>query len=156
MNQFMMYDDLASTGYSDDDARSYISYGSSSGNSSFLNPQKKKQRQLAEKAKMEDKGYRKMYIDGKKFEMYFTTNSPGTAIRNAVTGVRFPQFPVGSKCEYLFFKVAVATGLAGRDGAMLFYDTPEQYERHMKTDLNQSEKQHWHSRAQAIEKILNK
>jgi hypothetical protein len=152
------YDDNASYGYgySDDDQRSYVSYGSSSGGSSFLNPQKKKQRQLAEKAKMEDKGYRKMYVDGKKFEMYFTTNMPGTAIRNAVTGVRFPQFPVGSKCEYLFFKVAMATGLHGRDGAMLFYDTPEQYERHMKIEVLQSEKQHWHARSQAIEKILNK
>lgn len=89
------------------------------------------------------KGYLKRQIE--KIEMY-GSGDIGSHIRNAISGQRTPHL-VGSKDEDLYFSVVEATGINGRsEGVRLFYDSPEQYESHFHTTLNQSIKERWHNK----------
>jgi len=121
---------------------------------STLDSNKKKHRKMLEDAKKADKGYNKITrtINGKKqkIEVYSTNITPGSAIRNAVTGCRFREYRVGSLQEHLFFKVSVATGEMNKYSSTLFFDNPEQYERHMKVDVCQELKEQWEQRAAEI------
>lgn len=77
-------------------------------------------------------------------EYYYTKIVPGALIRNAVTGGYEYGYRVGSSDENLFFKVIRASGYDGdRDPHMLFYNSPEQYERHFMTTISQDEKERW-------------
>ena len=78
----------------------------------------------------------------------YSSSSHGSTIRNAVTGIRVSGHIVGSKAEDLFFKVKFATGETGLNTATLFYDSPEQYEKHMTDVLKSTTKQPWHDRVQ--------
>lgn len=71
-------------------------------------------------------------VYGKQFPVaYFhTSTNPGSTIRNAVTGIYESGYLVGSVNEDLFFKVAFTLGASKH---VLFYDSPEQYERHFGT-----------------------
>ena len=61
-------------------------------------------------------------------------------IRNAVTGSRY-DIKVGSAYQDLLFKVVHSTGLRERiDPLVLYYDSPEQYEKHHYGLRNVSEK----------------
>lgn len=71
--------------------------------------------------------------NGKKtiFEFYETAIFPKTLIRNAVTGEKYRGFYVGTNDEDLFFKVTNSSAeLKNKDPFILFYDNPEQWERH--------------------------
>lgn len=86
-------------------------------------------------------------------EFFPTQMVPNAPIKNAITGTyqvtghvpgqiaRF--FRVGSADEDLFFSVILATGETGQDPATLFYDNPEQYERHFYTKLSKEMKDYW-------------
>ena len=81
---------------------------------------------------------------------YFTTSYvPESKIVNAITGFRYRdedpkcRYLVGSIHEDLLFKVRISTGETGQDPVLLFYDSPEQYEKHQYTTLNQSIKENW-------------
>jgi hypothetical protein len=78
-----------------------------------------------------------------KIECY-TSGDSGMNIRNAETGSYY-KYKVGSKEEDLFFKVALATGeLKTRNGSnVLFYDSPEQYEKHFMLNVKQELKDVW-------------
>ena len=70
----------------------------------------------------------------------------GSRIRNAVTG-QYTPYIVGSKNEDLFFVVNDSTGLFGRrEPLFLYYDSPEQYENHQFTLLNQKIKEKWNEK----------
>lgn len=94
-----------------------------------------------------DKGYHKIKIPyGRKhieIELYSTSVTPGKPIRDAVTGSRMTKHRVGSLDENLYFKVGLATGQLGNDGGVLFYDSPEQCERHMRCVISPEIKQKW-------------
>jgi len=99
--------------------------------------------------KKEDKGYytwkKKVpgYTKALKIEVY-SSGYTGSPIRNAITGERYKQYLVGSRNEDLFFKVRMAAGgFSGSDGITLFYDSPEDYERHNKVVLSHEIKQTW-------------
>ena len=107
--------------------------------------------------KMEDKGYRKIKrkvdkprSDGtsvKKFcpiELY-VSGDVGSYIRNAVSGQSY-NYQVGNKSEDLLFKVGVATGELGVKTGSLFYDTPEQYERHFFVVIDNNIKEKWYEK----------
>jgi hypothetical protein len=117
--------------------------------SSSVSTNRKKQRKLVDDMKKLDKGYhkfkRKINFKLVDIEVYSTNTTPGSMIRDAITGSRYPQYRVGSTNENLFFKVNLATGEAGRDGAILFFDSPEQYERHFRNSISiaQTEKEKW-------------
>jgi len=110
---------------------------------------KRRQRKIIEDIKNIDKHYHKLTrkVNNKDFsiEIYSTNVTPGTMIRDAITGSRYTQYRVGSMNENLFFKVSIATGETGKDGALFFFDSPEQYERHFKNiiSISQSEKERW-------------
>ena len=80
-------------------------------------------------------------------EFFPTSSTPNMIIKNAVTGTfqgldgRF--FRVGTSDEDLFFSVILATGELGQNASTLFYDNPEQYERHFFTKLSQPIKEKW-------------
>lgn len=60
----------------------------------------------------------------------FGSGDSGTTIRNAVTGEKYYGHRVGSKYEDLYFKARNCTGEFS-EPVTLFYDSVEQYERHM-------------------------
>ena len=74
----------------------------------------------------------------------YTSGDAGTYIRNAETG-NYYKIKVGSKEEGLFFKVTLSTGeLKTRNTSnLLFYDSPEQYEKHIMHDLDDEIKYNW-------------
>jgi hypothetical protein len=83
---------------------------------------------------------------------YYTSNTTGAPIRNAVTGVYESDYLGRTKCgvgsiwEDLFFKVIITTT---KDGPhTLFYDSPEQYNRHMETRVSDDTMQKWYPKYQ--------
>jgi hypothetical protein len=86
-------------------------------------------------------------------EFFPTSSTPNMIIKNAISGAfqgsgtRF--FRVGTKDEDLFFSVILATGELGEDAPTLFYDNPEQYERHFLTELSDKTKELWRNKNDA-------
>ena len=60
-------------------------------------------------------------------------------IRNAITGVQTNDL-VGSKNEYLYFKVAYP------NVGLLFFNGPEEYERHFYAQVSEKTKTEWRNR----------
>lgn len=81
-----------------------------------------------------------------------TSYVPGTHIKNAVTGDYYPYL-VGSIEEKMLFKVRLSTGEKGTlthingdwvpESNLLFYDSPEEYERHFYGSLSNDTKTRW-------------
>jgi hypothetical protein len=120
------------------------------------NANRKKQQKLWEDVKTIDKGYGKIarYYNGKKIniDMYGTSHTPGTTIRDAVTGARYPGLFVGSNNENQFFKVKIVSEKINNDPLHYFFFTPDECERHMKTTLNPLIKTQWEVRFQEYQR----
>jgi hypothetical protein len=86
----------------------------------------------------------------------FSSGVQGTTIRNAVTGARYPGALVGSQAEDLYYKVALCTGETKMERPTLFYDNPEQYERHMHCTVPESCKKPWFNKMIAAQTRLVK
>ena len=86
-------------------------------------------------------------IIGKKYdrlEYYASSRIPGMPIRNAVTGIREYNMPIGSiSIEAQFFKVCYAANDSTNMPDTLYYDSPEQFERHMRCNVNSETKHTW-------------
>lgn len=130
------------------------SMNSHSDNGSVQSKQVKKNKKEETKAavytikkKIGNKKYKNINI----FNTSIQINSP---IINAVTGFPcinddFQTYRVGSNNELLFFKVKFASGEGNTPGMTLFYDSPEQYERHMMNTLPQKlKKEHYERKKQ--------
>lgn len=85
--------------------------------------------------------------------VYFfaTSSTPNSIIKNAMTGTFQSDeagryYRVGSRDEDLFFSTILATGEMGQTGPILFYDSPEQYERHFFTKLPEKIKDRWNEK----------
>lgn len=119
-----------------------------------VNSEKKKYRKLWDDAKEVDKGFHKIKrrYNHKPIEIgvYTTSNTPGRSIRDAITGSKYGQYRVGSLNEHQFFKVKLATGELGNDGSSLYFDSPEQYERHMKCEISQVIKDKWSNKCAEV------
>jgi len=165
----MYYDDHFHPNAPDyEDAMSYDSQNNydlnnddNESNISSLNTIIKQQRKIIDAYKLSDPYYHKISFYNEKrrsysVEIYTTPNAIGAPIRNAVTGVRYPNHLVGSKHEYLFFKTKLATGQIGRESATLFFDTPEQCERHMRQGtVDANVKTRWLSKCIETERQLD-
>lgn len=80
-------------------------------------------------------------------EFFVTRFIPGTLIRNAISGIRESKMYVGKNCEELYFKVGLSLPGMGSDRyGCLFYNSPEEYERHFHTTVAQSIKEKWLNR----------
>jgi hypothetical protein len=81
---------------------------------------------------------------------YFITSFiPNSKIVNAITGFTYRdedpkiKYLVGSIQEDLLFKVSISNGENKQGPVLLFYDSPEQFEKHQYVTLNQSIKEKW-------------
>ena len=139
-----MYDD-----YDTNNNAGYISSDDDVSSVSSVNSRRKNQRNMYDMHKRSDSGYRKIQIGrnskGKKryVEYYVSSHIPGMCIRDAITGARITHHRIGDAHEDLYFKVAFADNYSTDSISALFYDSPEQYERHMKIVLSQPTKTRW-------------
>ena len=144
-----MYDEFGD--YVEDAVMDDRSVSMSSDTASVTSNQKK-QRKMMEDLKKLDKGYNKItrIVDGKKksIDVYSTSSNPGAQIRGAIGGPYYQGFRVGSRDEDIFFKVMLATGECG-DSSILFFDNPEQYERHLYAVVSQEDKEKWYNKFNA-------
>lgn len=86
----------------------------------------------------------KRKIDGLyKTITYYSSGQKGTLIRNAISGTTQKGHLVGTRNEELYFKTNIATGEVGKSANILFYDSPEQYEKHMMCEISQNIKDTW-------------
>ena len=135
-----------------DDGNHSVSDTSSAAESKSVTSEVRKRQKLIKDSKLVDKGYHKVKrsIGGKsvKIEFYSTVLTPGNSIRNAITGTKFKQYRVGSSDEYLFYKVRNCVDATRRQGESLtlFYDSPEQWERHFRCEVSQEDKLKWQQR----------
>ena len=98
-----------------------------------------------------DKGFFKLKTGrGKPSITGFSTSyHPGSTIRNASTGyferdyMGKPIYRVGNIDEDLFFRVSVSLNGTGSEPRKLFYDNPEQYERHFHQTISNETKENW-------------
>lgn len=100
---------------------------------------------------MSDKNYHIIYRKnrGKMIKIgLFASGARGNTIRNAVSGQRYSGHVVGSTSEDFYYKVQVSTGeiTSNGDSISVFYDSPEQYEKHFGTLVEQSCKERWLSK----------
>ena len=64
---------------------------------------------------------------------------------NAKTGSVYP-FKLGSKREDSLFSVILATGEMGKNPGVLFYNSPDEYEKHFRTQVSEQTMQRWHTK----------
>ena len=107
-----------------------------------------------------DKGYNKIKqkVNGryKYIEYYKTPNRPGTMIRDAITGYNTNSL-VGSLKEDLYYKVNVAVGDTDKTNpSVLFFENPEQFERHFYCSVSNSTKEKWNSKYKTTVEKLHK
>lgn len=116
--------------------------------SSSISTAARRKRKLFEDNTNIDKGYCKIHIriDGRKVpvEYYHSSFYPGSTIRNAVTGIYESGYKVGKWHEDLFFKVMNGNG---SNCNQLFYDSPQQYEKHFLVTVSDSVKEKWDNKA---------
>ena len=106
-------------------------------------------------------------------EYYETPRTNDSRIRNAITGSLYRddhpkcKYLVGSAQEDILFKAYISTGepeIYSRDNkktsVILFYDSPEQFEKHQKMTLSPSLKEKWQEknrlRLLSIHKMMNR
>ena len=127
------------------------------------------QKALLENAKKLDRGYNKVYrnmprSDGTmkrtKIEFY-TSSETGNRIRDAQTGVYYNHL-VGSKDEYLYFKVGMSTGecKSSNGSNTLFFTSPYRYMTFFNVTLSSEIISRWeenkNARLNEIEKQVKK
>ena len=104
-----------------------------------------------------DQGYRKIKKNALRkytLEFYYTSTLSDTHIRNAISGER-TRWRVGRKLEEsLFFSVILATGELSNGPYVLFYDSPEQYEKHQNLKISQRTKEQWYEKHLNARSIL--
>jgi hypothetical protein len=85
-----------------------------------------------------------------KIGFYHTTNIPGRMIRNAITGIRYDDYHVGRCDEDIFYKVSYAVGETSRsESCILFFDSPEQFEKHFGLTVRLETKEKWRNKCNA-------
>ena len=106
-----------------------------------------------EDSKSMDRGYNKLFreieddkgrMKRTKVEFYTSNLSPGSAIRDAITGEYMPH-KVGSLDEELYFKVALTSGeCKSKNGSnKLFYSSPEAYMNHLQEEVSMEILKKW-------------
>ena len=120
-----------------------------------INSRKKRVRRAIEEAKKMDPGYNAVLnkTGEKVFEFYETACHPGARIRDAITGIR-DDIGCGTIFEDLYFKVAYC-GNHGK-GQILFFSSPDDYERYFGHTIDTEHKQRWLEKKNAALKIINK
>jgi hypothetical protein len=84
----------------------------------------------------------------KQKKVVYTTNyTPGSIIRNAISGQYQTNFFVGKPDEFEFFKVSLSGHLGQKPQSKhLYYDSPQQYESHFEVTVASEIKEKWNSK----------
>ena len=90
-----------------------------------------------------DPGHKRIGTKKNKLEYFATSTIPGSLIRNAVTGIPEYDRVGGAMAEDQYFKVRYAGNDSTNNLDTLYYDSPEQCERHMNCRLSTKTKQVW-------------
>lgn len=108
-----------------------------------VDDQRKKVRRAIQSMKDHDPGYHAILDKSgeKMFEFYASNSNPGFKIRDAVSGIRYDQYRVGSDAERLFFKVSYNANHGKSE--LLFFHSPDEYERFFNLELDNSSKTNW-------------
>jgi hypothetical protein len=103
------------------------------------------------KNKLNEKGV-KVKNELEYIEFHKTSYVPGSYIKNAITG-EYYKYLVGSNNEKLLFKILICTGEKGTlnyvngewiaEPCILFYDSPEECERHLCSEIKMETKRLW-------------
>jgi hypothetical protein len=82
-------------------------------------------------------------VEKKERVLIYSSGDPGSKIRNAITGAYYPNYIVGSKDEYMLYKVRLV-----KDGKPLifFFDSPQQYEESQHITVSDIKKEEWYER----------
>lgn len=92
-----------------------------------------------------------------KITVYTTKYTPGSVIRNAVTGFYQSGFYVGKSDEKQFFKISLSGDLGQNPVSKhLYYDSPEQYEQHFQTTIDSVIKNNWKAKFSNVNDIVEK
>lgn len=133
-----------------------ISYATADTHMRSISTMHGKSKKLIQDYKNLDKGYRSIirHIDRKKvrIDLYVTSYVPGTTIRDAVTGLKYGGFRVGTLGEDYFFKVKMATGELGRDAGHLYFETPSQCEKYLRIHISEKTKKKWNAKYEEFSK----
>jgi hypothetical protein len=80
-----------------------------------------------------------------KIPCFATKSTMGTKIKSATLGTYYDNMYVGKNDENMLFKVRVINGETGKSvfGNDLYYDSPEEYERHLFVKVSPSIKENW-------------
>jgi hypothetical protein len=81
-----------------------------------------------------------------KIDFYETKQRQGATLRSAISGAYYQDCKYGSLDEDLFFKVR---NVSAKESRVLFYENPEQFERHFKTTLPNKAKEIWKEKWEA-------
>ena len=86
---------------------------------------------------------------------FYETNNNTPYCMNAMTNWAY-SVKFGSRDEDRLFSVILATGETGQTPPILFYDSPEEYERHFDTTVSKETKQRWHKKqiAYKVSKVV--
>jgi len=94
--------------------------------------------------KQQDNGLRKIKMKEGSLVYYSTSIIPGAAIRDAIYGQYDFASKVGSSDEDLYFKLIYkGIGIDPLKEDHLFYDNPDQCERHMGITISEEAKARW-------------
>tara|TARA_B100000282_G_scaffold277797_1_gene236894 strand:+ start:192 stop:710 length:519 start_codon:yes stop_codon:yes gene_type:complete len=120
-----------------------------------VSSRKRRVKRAIEEVKKMDPGYNAVLdkTGEKVFEFYETACHPGARIRDAITGIR-DEVGCGTIFEDLYFKVAYC-GNHGK-GQVLFFSTPDDYERYFGHTIDTEHKQRWLEKKNTALKIINK
>ena len=126
---------------------------------SSLDSNEKAYRKVEYTLKMGDPGYysykKKVGFENVKIECHVTDLFKN--IRNAVTGI-VTRHRAGTKYQDLYFSVVDVSGLGRKikSPKHLYYDSPEEYERHQFIKLSQDTKEKWYVKNLKARRALDK
>jgi hypothetical protein len=86
----------------------------------------------------------------KRFITFYETNNNTPFCMNAKTNWPYTS-KFGSKDEDKLFSVILSTGELGQTPQILFYDSPEEYERHFDVRVSGETKQRWNKKRLAYQ-----
>jgi len=127
-------------------------YGQDDGSDEQLSVDTQTRKNMKKFAKVsDDKQLHKIMMGNKKTSNIFSSGDIGSPIRNAINGQQYNyKHRVGSAFEDLYFRVSYSIG---NERKKLFFDSPEQYERHlgstMKFDNSDANWNNWNETKRA-------
>jgi len=127
-------------------------YGQDDGSDEQLSVDTQTRKNMKKIAKVsDDKQLHKIMMSNKKTSNIFSSGDIGSPIRNAINGQQYNyKHRVGSSFEDLYFRVSYSIG---NERKKLFFDSPEQYERHlgstMKFDNSDANWNNWNETKRA-------